>query len=206
MAVDPAFLCYAAGSRHLADVDDAEQLAEVKRTLDALAAAQPAAVARGLATEEQSKTVLFLWLAIANDLEAAEAWAAEYRAQPSGCDLPHWSVADRVAARGDGFTWAVKVEAVQRELANRRSTYPALVDKGQLTADVARAQLERLEAVHAQYLLQGFAFDGSEAELRELADTMMQCGGSSSAERPANQPEDGGATPPSRSTAAGAPA
>jgi hypothetical protein len=47
----------------------------------------------------------------------------------------------------------------------------ARVAKGQLTAD-AKAQLERLEAVHDLYWRQGFAFDGTRDELRAIGDAI----------------------------------
>jgi hypothetical protein len=216
------FATYACGSRRLLDFTEANEqlllLVEVRRTMDALAAAAPARIAKGSLTEEdQSKAELFLWLAIANDLEAGEAWLAEYRTLPSGCDLPRWSVADRIKARGDGYSWTAKVEALRTEIRRRREIYAGDVDKGRLTADQAQQQLERLEAVHDLYWRQGYAFDGTRDELRAYsaiildhdvaeqgAAKVQSCGDSSRVEHSANQPTVAGSNPAPRSNFVGA--
>jgi hypothetical protein len=175
--LDAKFPPYTPGSRRLYEYELAGEqpqlLAEVRRTLDSLATSSPARVAKGSLTEDQAKATMFLWLSIANDLEAAQAWHAEFRSLPSGCDLPNWSVAERIKARGDGFTWKQKVEALRGAIEHRRTSQESDVGKGRLTADQAKEQLERLEAVHDLYWLQGFAFDGTRNELIELAATLM---------------------------------
>jgi hypothetical protein len=62
---------------------------------------------------------------------------------------------------------------LRREIEHRRNSQEAEIAKGRLTAADAKAQLERLEAVHDLYWRQGFAFDGSRDELRAMTGPIL---------------------------------
>jgi hypothetical protein len=150
--------------------DEQDQLAgEVRRTLDSLAAAAPGRIAKGQLTEEDAVAQAAVWLSIARDLEEMLRWAAEGHAGAG------WTLSDRLGEfRAEtGISWTAKVEAMRREIMARRYGYPAEVEKGRLTRDQAKAQLERLEAVHDLYWRHGFAFDGTRAELLELGEVVI---------------------------------
>lgn len=197
--LDARFALYSAGSRHWYEFlpDQNGLLAgEIRRTFDTLAAATPARVAKGQLTFDAAVGVQAIWRAILEDLEKGPDNLAEQMC----CEhLHHFKVAT------NGVRWADKVAELRREIEQRRASYPADVAKGRLTQEAARQQLERLEAVHDLYWRQGFAFDGSRAELRAIAEAQYQAaiagGDSSTAERPTIRSEDDGATPSPRSTA-----
>jgi hypothetical protein len=177
-----AFDLYAPGGRRLYHFEFHEEerllAGEVRRSLDALAAAAPARVAKGGMTINNARHEAAVWLAIAEDQEERDRWLQARRgkaAQPSWPDPVHdWSLTNKLTELGarSGVSWTDKVTALRREITARRSSYPAQVDKGLLTSDAARARLERLEAVHDLYWRHGFAFDGTREELRELGDVV----------------------------------
>jgi hypothetical protein len=139
---------------------------EVRRTLDGIAASAPARIEKGALTREEALELAGLWLAIAEDLERGPATLTDKPACSCGCLHEH-----QVAP--NGVRWQHKVGALRAEISARRRGYPAEVDKGRLTMDEAKQQLERLEAVHDLYWRHGFAFDGTLAELRELSVAVL---------------------------------
>lgn len=162
------FDCYTPGARRLYSFEghgeQALLAAEVRRTLDAIAAALPARIDRGALTREEGAALTALWLAIAEDLEALDP-----RHRGPG------TIADRcreLRAR-NGIAWSAKVAALRAEILRRRANNPADVDRGRLTADEAKRQLERLEAVHDLYWRHGYAFDGSRDELRAMTGPVL---------------------------------
>jgi hypothetical protein len=162
--LEPAFQCYSPGSRRwyeFAEAGELDQLAaEVKRIIAALAAAAPGRIAKGTLTEQEARRLADLWTAISEDLEAQFA------------PVPVDRLRELRAA--NGVPWAVKVDALRRELEARRLGYPAEVNKGRLTRDQAKQQLERVEAIHALYWRDGYAFDGTRDELRAISGPMME--------------------------------
>jgi hypothetical protein len=202
--LDANFPVYSPGSRRwidFAERDELDQLtAEARRTLEAAAASAPARQARGSLTREEADRIGFVWLAIVEDLSQGPDNLSD---EMECAHLRRFKVA------ANGVRWEAKVTALRGEIALRRSAYPGLVDKGQLTCDQARQQLERLEAVHDLYWRHGFAFDGTRDELRELLGTVdaaevQSCGDSSRVEHSDNHPTVAGSNPAPRSTAGAA--
>lgn len=173
--LDPRFPPYSPGSRRLYDFEEAGEhsllTAEVRRTIGALDAASAGRIAKGQLTGAEAARLARCWGAIAAELEAEDAWFAE-RARGA---VPRQTLLDRLRKLRleHGVAWADKVAALRRELEARRTGYEALVAKGQLTADQARQQLERLEAVHDLYWRHGYAFDGSRDELRAIGAKIL---------------------------------
>jgi hypothetical protein len=173
--LDARFPPYSPGSRRLYDFEDAGELglltSELRRSLDALAAAAPARIGKGQISEAEATRLAATWLAIAEDLEAQDAWLA-MRARGVAS---RQTLLERLAELRSrtGVAWAAKVAALRRELEARRAGYPAMIDKGTVTRDQAAQQLERLEAVHDLYWRHGFAFDGERAELRSMTDAIL---------------------------------
>jgi|GEM_PF-2229429 len=64
----------------------------------------------------------------------------------------------RAAARIAPFGWAALVDCLRREIVARRDKYPARVRKSQMSEADARHQLERIEAAHARYWIDGRHF------------------------------------------------
>lgn len=165
--LDATFPPYSPGSRRwyeFADAGEEHLLArEVGRTLEAAAASAPARQAKGALTREEADRIALLWLAISEDLEAQHSPPVTR------------TLAERLAQLRDkhGVAWSAKVEALRGEIALRRAGYPALVAKGQLTAEQAKQQIERLEAVHDLYWRQGFAFDGAREDLRAMTGPIL---------------------------------
>lgn len=171
--LDPDFPLYTAGVRRLYHFEfhrDQHLLtAEVRRTLDAYAAAAPARIAKGQLTDREARAQAATWLAMDADLQAQDRWMRE------GAGASHWSLADKLRelrAAGD-VSWEAKVAELRREIELRRAGYPEEVKKGRLTRDQAKAQLERIEAVHDLFWRHGYGFDGTREELRELADVVQ---------------------------------
>jgi hypothetical protein len=140
--------------------------AEVRRTLDAFAAAAQARIARGQLTEGEAKAQAGLWLAIAEDLEAWTAGAPPWLREPERSIAAEL----RTLQAKNGVRWTHKVATLRREVLARRDGYEREIGKGLLTPDQAKRQLERLEAVHDLYWRHAFAFDGSIDELRALGE------------------------------------
>ena len=138
------------GSRPPADVFLLKRLAEARRELDDRRRFYPQQVAQGRMTELDMEHELRIFAAIVDDLEAARrldetgVWA-----MPGAGDGPLDPEAVHQA-------WQAKVRALRRELAMRRNFYPKRIEQGRLTADDAAKQLERLEAVHWMYWVEGF--------------------------------------------------
>lgn len=171
MTFDP-FDLYTPGARRLYAFEfhgeEALLIAEIRRTLDALAAAAPARVAKGQVSEAEARQHAGLWLAIAVDLEAQDRWLAE------GSGRSGWSLSEKLRElhKLNHVGWPDKIAMLRNEITARRQGYPADVAKGRLTADQAKAQLERIEAVHDLYWRHGFAFSGTREELRELGEVV----------------------------------
>jgi hypothetical protein len=169
--LDPRFDCYTRSSRRLYEFDDAGELhlltAEIRRMLDGLAADAPARIAKGTMSREQGEAVIFLWLAICEDLAAQSVKSVER--QMDG------TIAERLAElrRKNNVAWSDKITAMRGEIETRRAGYPTLVNTGRLTSEAAQRQLERIEAVHDLYWRQGYAFDGSKDELRAMTDGIL---------------------------------
>lgn len=163
--VDARFPPYAPGSRCYYDFLDAGETgllaAEVRRTLEALAASAPARVAKGQLSAAEAGDEAALWLAVALDLEQGPKNIARH----DGILAEFQATAPR---------WEAKVDGLRKEIEARRNGYEAAIAKGQLTAGQAKAQLERLEAVHDLYWRQGFAFDGARDELRAIGDAILE--------------------------------
>lgn len=161
---------YTPGSRRLYHFEfhgeHAQLTAEIRRTLEAIAAATRARVAKGSISIEEAELVMALWRAIAADFEHQDRWLSE------GSGASGWSLAEKLRElrQQSGVAWSTKVKAVRREITSRRKAYPGQVDKGQLTSADAKAQLERLEAIHDCYWRHGYAFDGTAEELRALGE------------------------------------
>lgn len=164
--LNPRFPPYSPGSRRLWEFYEAgdEQLLadEVRRTREA----SDAKVAKGQRTPAEAA----VWAAIATDVDlhaAAARLGDQYRPLPT--------IADELARfrAENGIAWEAKVAELRREIELRRSTYPGDVEVGRLAPDQARAQLERLEAVHDCYWLQGYAFDGTRDDLRAMSDGIL---------------------------------
>lgn len=168
--LEPGFQIYTPGVRRLYHFEfhrDEHLLAgEVRRTLDELNATVPGRVDKGQLTLPEAKAQATLWLTVAEDLEALVRWLAE------GAGRAGWSLAEKLRElrAANGVAWEAKVAALRTEIEARRVGYPSLVAKGMLTRDQAKAQLERLEAVHDLFWRHGFGFDGTRAELAELAE------------------------------------
>jgi hypothetical protein len=197
--LDPLFPLYSDGSHGYHMFLEAGELGlltdEVRRTIAELDRTAAARVGKGQSTAGEALELARPWAAILEDLAEGPrniaghtGILAEFQVNPN-----------------NGVRWEAKVAALRKEIEARRSGYAALVAKGQLTGGQAKQQLERLEAVHDLYWHQGFAFDGARDELRAIGDAILEqetSGHSSRAERPAaTSREDGGATPPARSTA-----
>jgi hypothetical protein len=167
LMLDANFLIYSPGSRRWIDFAERDELgqltAEARRTLEAAAVSAPARQARGALTREEADRIAFVWSAIDMDLGQGPDNLSD---EMECAHLRRFKVA------ANGVRWEAKVTALRGEIALRRASYPGLVDKGQLTRDQARQQLERLEAVHDLYSRHGFAFDGTRDELRALVDTV----------------------------------
>lgn len=162
------FQPYSPGSRHWIDFAEADDelgqlAAEVERTRDAIAKDAADKERKGQLTAEQVRLMCRTWLAIAENLQGHD---------------------NRKTAE---ISWADKVATLRAEVERRRRDYPGDVDKGRLAPADARAQLERLEAVHYQFFNMGFAFGGEDraalrAHVNALADAIerQQSGGDSS--------------------------
>jgi hypothetical protein len=164
--LNPRFPPYSPGSRRLWEYYEAgdEQLLadEVRRTREA----SDAKVAKGQRTPAEAA----VWAAIAADIDLLAASALLVRQgrdhAPMGAEL------ERFRAE-NGIAWETKVAELRREIELRRSTYAGDVEVGRLAPDQARSQLERLEAVHDCYWLQGYAFDGTRDEMRAMSDGIL---------------------------------
>lgn len=164
------FDCYSPGARRLYHFEHhgEEQLlaAEVRRTLDTLAASAPARIDKGTLTGDEAHQLARVWLAIAGDLERGPDTMTGNAACPCGC-LKETKVA------ANGVRWEAKVRALRTEIAARRTGYPAEVAKGRLTSDEAKRQLDALEAVHDLYWRHGFAIDLPIDQRRALAGAVL---------------------------------
>jgi hypothetical protein len=170
---DPRFTCYAPGSRRLYEYEDGEQrmlTTEISRTCAALEVAAEGRVAKGQITRDQARLAAAIWRAIADDLAVQDLWLAERNSRE-----PAWTIGARLVMlrQQNEVAWADKVAAARHELETRRAGYPDDVAKGRLTADAAKRQLERLEAVHDLYWRLGYAFDGSKDELRAMSRPIL---------------------------------
>lgn len=138
------------GSRPSADVYLLKRIAEVKRELDQRRRFYPNWVAQGRITALEMEHEIRIFEAIEHDLMAAHrqeetgVWA-----MPGAGDGPLDPAAVREA-------WEAKVRALRRELALRRNAYRKRVEQGRLSQADADKQLERLEAVHWMYWVEGF--------------------------------------------------
>jgi hypothetical protein len=170
--LDPFNQLYTPGVRRLYHFEFHEEqhllTAELRRTVDHLCSAVEARIAKGTATRQDVETVRAIWSAIAADLEAQDAWLA------AGAGAAGWSLADKLKdlRASSEVAWSTKVKAMRREIEARRRSYPADVQKGRLTGDQAKQQLEALEAVHDLYWRHGYAFDGTRDELRALGEVV----------------------------------
>jgi predicted DCC family thiol-disulfide oxidoreductase YuxK len=158
--LDFGFRCYSPDSRKLHEFMERGETqllgAEIERTATAFAAAAEGRIAKGLLTEGEARRAQATLAAIAADLAAERTWIASVAA---GVVPP--SLSDQLAemARQSRIRWPDKVMALRQLIEARRRDGPAEVRKGRLTDAEARAQLERIEAVHAQYWLLGFAWE-----------------------------------------------
>jgi hypothetical protein len=122
--------------------DDRDMLAELDRELDARRRTYPGRIAKGGMTPAEAEREIAVMADLREDLAAVLAWRL---AGPNGClPLP------RANAR---FGHEDKLHVLRREIHMRRTFYPQWVGKGRLSANAARAQLHRLEAVQARYWL-----------------------------------------------------
>lgn len=155
------FADYTPRSRRWVEFAEGNQLdqllEEATRTTHAIAATAAAKVDKGQLTPEQVAILDRTWRSIANDLQADKAARENWRPIVLEAGVP----------------WADKVAAIRAEILARRKSYPADVDKGRLAPDVARSQLERLEAVHWTYWRHGFAFDGDQTQLRQHMENLF---------------------------------
>lgn len=171
MSFEP-FDLYTPGARRLYHFefhsDQALLSAEIRRVLDGLAAAAPTRIAKGQISDAEAKQQVVLWLSIAEDLEAMDRWIAE------GSGRSGWSLSEKLRELRavNHVDWPDKIAVLRNEITARRIGYPADVAKGRLTSDQAKAQLERIEAVHDLYWRHGFAFSGTREELRELGEVV----------------------------------
>jgi hypothetical protein len=151
--LDYDFACRSPGSRRWYEIAEAGELdtlrAELERTAAAYATVGQARVDKGLLTPAELQRAKAVIAAIVADF----AWNGTL-AELKRLALEH------------GVRWPEKVAWLRSEIETRRVQYRAAVAKGQLTEAQARAQLERLEAVHWEYWAHGFAWDGSRDELR----------------------------------------
>jgi hypothetical protein len=173
MPLDPNFPLYTPGARRLYHFEQHEDQAllttELKRTHEALAATLMAKIDKGQLTEEEAAALAGPRLAIIADLEAQDAWLA------AGGGASGWSLAEKLRElhRENRVTWATKVGELRREIEGRRIAYPAMVEKGTLTQDQAKQQLDAVEAVHDLYWRLGYAFDGTREELRAYGEVIL---------------------------------
>lgn len=127
-------------------------IAELRRTRADFAAAAPGRIARGQLSGEEADRIGAALESMALDMETELDWlAASRNGRAAAPRMP-------LPRPGDAVGWEEKVHVLRRELHFRRRYDPDRVAKGRLSHDAARVQLERLEAVHAKYWQELFAY------------------------------------------------
>lgn len=138
-------------SRAPRDIAPAELLAEARREHEHRRRFYPDYVRKHRITEIEARYETDIMAAIAADLDA---WR---RAEPGkGWLLPGYETG-RAPADNVHAAWEKKIRALRRELAIRRKAYPRMIAQFRLTEAEAKAQLERMEAIHWLYWVECFA-------------------------------------------------
>lgn len=148
----------------------------IQREIAVHAAAAPARIDRGTVTRDDAKAHHYLLEAIAADLHVRaqraflwSQWLVDHRLDvPPPLDQLLAEQAEKIEPR----PWAAKVATLRTVIEARSRSFDDDVAKGRATHALARAQLDALEALHALYWCDGFAWDGTTDELREHSDRL----------------------------------
>lgn len=149
----------------------------IQREINVHAAAAPARIDRGTVTRDDAKTQHYLLEAIAADLRVRAQrvflwgqWLADHRLDvPPPLDQLLAEQAQKLEPR----PWAAKVATLRAVIDARGKGFDDDVAKGRATEAQARAQLDALEAIHALYWADGFAWDGTTDELRAHSNLLL---------------------------------
>lgn len=144
------FTLLSPGARHPNEIYLAKQLAEIRRELDYRRRFYGDWVNKGRLTELAKAHEIAMFEEIEHDFVALQRldetgiWS-----DPGSGDEPL-----DIAAVHDA--WQAKVRALRREIMLRRNTYRKRVDQGRMSPEDATKHLERIEAVHWRYWMDGF--------------------------------------------------
>lgn len=154
--------------------DDDQLTNAITEEARAFAASTPSRIDRGLVTAEDAKAYAALIEAIALDLQTRSRRAGQWREWLAGnrLDQPR-PMAELLAEHPAPKPWADKVALLRALIEARRKSLPDDVAKGRATIDQARTRIEALEALHALYWCEGFAFDGDDTALRAHLEQLL---------------------------------
>lgn len=157
------------GVRRLVDFEERDQLAELILAAEAMLAqfdaAAPSRFDRGLASKEDIAAERHVLNSIVGDLRVDAERREQLRAWLAGRNAVEPEPVNVLIASAGLAPWEAKVAALRRQISDRRQRYDTDCDKGLTSPTEAVKAIERLEAIHAKYWLDGFAFDGGQHEL-----------------------------------------
>jgi len=164
MTPDPYFPCLSPESATPRNLPAAALLEELERELQQRRAYYPGRVEKGIMDREAAEQGIDLMQLLAEDVRVDMILDTMFADMPDGVTPPveAWAPLQRqqevAAALVKATSWADIIARLQQEITQRRHYYPIWVTKKTIDQATARAQLERIEAVHYRWWVLGHHF------------------------------------------------